>query len=185
MKKIQRLVIIFLLMFKIGAFTFGGGWSIIAQMQAEFVDRRGWMTEEQIADYMSLAKSFPGIMIINMSVFCGFAMNGVSGAVAAAFGLSAPALLAIAVVTYFYASLRDNIYVIKILNGVRSVVVPIIISACLRLKKTAIHSKVSWLLVFASFILCVMTGINKLLLVAVSLVLGMLIWKGKNDGTVS
>ena len=46
-------------MFKIGAFTFGGGWSIIAQMQAEFVDRRGWMTEEQIADYMSLAKSFP------------------------------------------------------------------------------------------------------------------------------
>lgn len=112
-------------------------------------------------------------------------MNGVSGAVAAAFGLSAPALLAIAVVTYFYASLRDNIYVIKILNGVRSVVVPIIISACLRLKKTAIHSKVSWLLVFASFILCVMTGINKLLLVAVSLILGMLIWKGKNDGTVS
>ena len=101
------------------------------------------------SDYMSLAKSFPGIMIINMSVFCGFAMNGVSGAVAAAFGLSAPALLAIAVVTYFYASLRDNIYVIKILNGVRSVVVPIIISACLRLKKTAIHSKVSWLLVFA------------------------------------
>ena len=43
-------------MFKIGSFTFGGGWSIIAQMQAEFVDRRGWMTEEQIADYMSLAK---------------------------------------------------------------------------------------------------------------------------------
>ena len=84
-----------------------------------------------------------------------------------------------------YASLRDNIYVIKILNGVRSVVVPIIISACLRLKKTAIHSKVSWLLVFASFILCVMTGINKLLLVAVSLIIGMLIWKGKNDGTVS
>lgn len=72
MKKLQRLVIIFLLMFKIGAFTFGGGWSIIAQIQAEFVDRRGWMTEDQIADYMSFAKSFPGIMIINMSVFLRF-----------------------------------------------------------------------------------------------------------------
>ena len=70
MDKLKKIGIIMITMFKIGAFTFGGGWSIIAQMQNEFVDRRGWMSEEQIVDYMSLAKSFPGIMIINMSVFC-------------------------------------------------------------------------------------------------------------------
>lgn len=92
MEKTRRLPAIFFIMMKIGLFTFGGGWSIIAQIQNEFVDKKGWMTEEQIVDYMSLAKSFPGIMIINMSVFCGYTMAGPAGAVAAAFGLSLPAL---------------------------------------------------------------------------------------------
>ncbi len=179
MEKIKRLWTIFFEMAKIGLFTFGGGWSIIAQIQAEFVDKRGWMTEEQIVDYMSLAKSFPGIMIINMSVFCGYAMEGITGAVLAAVGLSLPALIAIAIVTYFYSSLRDNTYVAKILNGVRSVVVPIIISACLKLKKTALKEKLSYVIFGISFVICVLSDINKLLLVGVALVAGILIWRGK------
>ena len=52
MDKLKKIGIIMITMFKIGAFTFGGGWSIIAQMQNEFVDRRGWMSEEQIVAYM-------------------------------------------------------------------------------------------------------------------------------------
>lgn len=53
MGKCRRLGTIFYIMAKIGLFTFGGGWSIIAQMQSEFVDKRHWMTEEQVVDYMS------------------------------------------------------------------------------------------------------------------------------------
>ena len=53
MEKTKRLPAIFFIMAKIGLFTFGGGWSIIAQIQNEFVDKKGWMTEEQIVDYMS------------------------------------------------------------------------------------------------------------------------------------
>lgn len=183
MKDLKKIGIIMATMFKIGAFTFGGGWSIIAQMQNEFVDRRGWMSEEQIVDYMSLAKSFPGIMIINMSVFCGYAMAGTLGAVMAAIALSAPALIAIAVVTYFYASLRDNYYVAKILNGVRSVVVPIIISAALRLKQTSMKGKSSIVILLVSFVVCVFTDFNKAFIVVIALALGLLIWKGeiKND----
>ena len=104
MERYKRLGIIFYIMAKIGLFTFGGGWSIIAQMQNEFVDKRRWLTEEQVVDYMSLAKSFPGVMIINMSVFCGYTMAGIPGAVLAAVGLSAPALAAIALVTYLLFS---------------------------------------------------------------------------------
>ena len=185
MKKFKKLCTIFYVMAKIGLFTFGGGWSIIAQMQNEFVDRKHWMTEEQVVDYMSLAKSFPGVMIINMSVFCGYAMAGVPGAVAAAVGLSTPALIAIAVVTYFYSSLRDNIYVERILNGVRSVVIPIIISACLKLKKTAIQGRSSYGILVLSFLVCVLTGVNKLLVVMAALVAGILIWRGEIPDDVS
>lgn len=179
MEKIRRLVTIYTTMFKIGLFTFGGGWSIIAQIQNEFVDQRGWMTEEQIVDYMSLAKSFPGIMIINMAVFCGYSMGGVAGAVTAAVGLSTPALLAISIVTYCYSALRENPYVAKILNGVRSVVIPIIISASLKLRKTAIKGQSAWWILAVSFTVCVLTNVNKALVILAALAAGLLIWRGE------
>ncbi|RKJ06285.1 chromate transporter [bacterium D16-54] len=179
MGRCRRLGTIFFIMAKIGLFTFGGGWSIIAQMQNEFVDKRHWMTEEQVVDYMSLAKSFPGVMIINMSVFCGYAMAGVSGAAAAAVGLSAPALVSIALVTYFYSSLRDNVWMEKILCGVRSVVVPIIISACLKLRKTAIQGRSAYMILAVTFVICVLSEINKLLVVGAALIAGLLIWRGE------
>lgn len=179
MDKIKRLAAIFLTMAKIGLFTFGGGWSIIVQMQNEFVDRRGWMTEEQIIDYMSLAKSFPGIMIINMSVFSGYAMDGPAGAVAAAFGLSLPAIAAISIVTFFYASLRDNVYVARILNGVRSAVIPIIVSACLKMKTTATRGRSAIVIVLISFVVCAFTNVSKILMIVIALTAGLLIWRGE------
>lgn len=178
MEKVKKLWTIFITMVKIGMFTFGGGWSIIAQIQNEFVDKRGWITEEQLVDYMSLAKSFPGIMIINMSVFCGYTMCGVVGAVTAAVGLSAPAVATIAAVTYFYSSMRENVWVAKILNGVRSVVIPIILSAAWKLKQTAMRGKSAWFILFIAFLVCVFTGVNKVLVVVTSLVAGLLIWRG-------
>lgn len=178
MGKIKKLWVIFFTMAKIGLFTFGGGWSIIAQIQNEFVDKRGWITEKQLVDYMSLAKSFPGIMIINMSVFCGYTMCGITGAVVASIGLSAPAVATIALVTFCYSALRENIWVAKILNGVRSVVIPIILSASWRLKQTAMKGVSAWVILFVSFLVCVFTGVNKALVIIVALIAGLLIWRG-------
>lgn len=178
MEKIKKLWVIFFTMAKIGLFTFGGGWSIIAQIQNEFVDKRGWITEEQLVDYMSLAKSFPGIMIINMSVFCGYTMCGIAGAVVASIGLSAPAVATIALVTFCYSALRENIWVAKILNGVRSVVIPIILSASWRLRQTAMKGASAWVILFASFFVCVFTGVNKALVIVVALIAGLVIWRG-------
>lgn len=185
MEKRKQLWTIFTVMAKIGLFTFGGGWSIIAQIQNEFVDKRNWLKEEQLVDYMSLAKSFPGIMIINMSVFCGYSMCGYSGAVVAAIGLSAPAVVTIAIVTGFYTAMRDNVYVARILGGVRSVVIPIMLSAAWKLKKTAVKGMSAVLILAVSFFLCALTGINKLLLVLVALIAGLLIWRGRIPDDIS
>lgn len=184
-ERIKKLTEIYRIMFQIGLFTFGGGWSIIAQMQDEFVEKRGWMTKEQVVDFMSIAKSFPGIMIINMSVLCGYAMGGVSGAISAAFGLSSPALLAIAAITYCYAGLRENVLVARLLNGVRSVVIPIIISACLKLWATSMKSLASWGILILSVVLCLLTDINKLLLILAALAAGLWIWRGANGDDLS
>lgn len=176
--RLKRLVTIFFTMAKIGCFTFGGGWSIIGQMQDEFVEKRGWMTEEQIVDFMSLAKSFPGIMIINMSVLSGYVMEGVAGAMAAAFGLSTPAIVAIAVVAYFYSSLKSNVYVAKILNGVRCVVIPIILNAAWKLKQKSLTSKTAYLFLAVSFVICAFTDTSKPLVIVAGALLGLIVWRG-------
>lgn len=180
----RRLMVMFWTMAKIGCFTFGGGWSIIGQIQAEFVERRGWLSQEQIIDFMSLAKSFPGIMIINMSVLCGYAMEGAAGALSAAFGLSAPAILAIGLVTYFYSSLKNNLYVEKVLNGVRCVVIPIILQAAWKLKDKSLTSSVSYVLLAAAFGVCAFTDVSKPAVMIGGAVLGLVIWrKGGRYGT--
>ena len=123
-KKENRLLTIFIVMFKMGCVTFGGGWGIIAQMQEEFVDRRGWIEEEDLIDFLSLGRSFPGIMIINTSVIFGYTVAGFWGAVLAAFGLSLPALISIAVVTYFYSAIKSNVIVARALGGWEKMVNP-------------------------------------------------------------
>lgn len=176
--RLKRLALIFFTMAKIGCFTFGGGWSIIGQMQDEFVEKRGWMTEEQIVDFMSLAKSFPGIMIINMSVLSGYVMEGVAGSIAAAFGLSTPAIVAIAIVAYFYNTLKTNVYVAKVLNGVRCVVIPIILNAAWKLKKKSLTSRAAYLFFAVSFVICAFTDISKPLVIVAGAVLGLIVWRG-------
>ena len=185
MDRWKRLWVIFIVMAKIGLFTFGGGWSIIVQIQNEFVEKRGWMTEEQIVDYMSLAKSFPGIMIINMAVFCGYTMSGIAGAFTAAIGLSLPALGAIALVAYFYNSLKTNIFVAKILNGVRSVVIPIILSAAVKLKKTALKEVPAYVIAAITFVVCALTSFNKAVIILIALMAGLLIWRGGIEDDIS
>lgn len=178
---IGKLAVMFWTMAKIGCFTFGGGWSIIVQIQHEFVDKRGWMTEEQIIDFMSVAKSFPGIMIVNMSVLCGYAMGGVAGALAAAFGLTAPAIVAIGQVTYFYSSLKSNPYVEKVLNGVRCVVIPIILQAAWKLKGKSLTSVISYVFLAVSFVVCAFTDMSKPIVIVAGAVLGLMVCRGGNE----
>lgn len=178
----HRIWTIFRLMFKIGCITFGGGWSIIGQLQEEFVDRRGWMDEEELVDYISVGRSLPGIMIINISVLSGYRMGGLAGAVAAAFGLSLPALICIALVTFFYSSLRDNAVVARALNGVRCAVIPIILGAAWRLKDKSLVSRMGCVLAAAALAVCTFTGVSLVLVVAFGAAVGLGAWFFKRGG---
>ena len=86
-----RMALLMLLYFiKIGAFTFGSGWSIIAQMEREFVDERGWMTRSDLLELIAVGKSLPGIMVANITLLFGYQMAGALGGICAAIGLCHP-----------------------------------------------------------------------------------------------
>ena len=75
-ERVARALQLFRFFVKIGFFTFGGGWSILAQMQSEFVERRQWLTQEELLDIVSVGRSLPGIMIANISAPFGYHMGG-------------------------------------------------------------------------------------------------------------
>jgi len=175
-----KLSTIFWIMFRIGCITYGGGWSIFAQLEEEFGERRKWISKDDLLDIMSLARSFPGVMVINMSVMAGYKMRGVPGAMAAAFGLSTPAFFVISVVTLCYEMLMANGLVVRAMVGVRCSIIPIMVMAAVRMKKNALSCKAAYGFAAASFLLCVFSGINKLLMVIMAGLLGLFIW-GRND----
>lgn len=174
-KPVRRSVEIFLVLFKIGFFTFGGGWSIIAQMEKEFIEKRQWTKEEDLLELISVAKSLPGIMIINLAVMFGYNMAGVIGALAAAAAIALPSVIILTLVTMFYDIIINNIYVAKAMIGVRAAVVPIIISAMIKLKKAALIDNTTYIIAIIAAIICLVSNINNLVIVVVGGLLGIII----------
>lgn len=167
---------LFVFFFKIGCFTFGGGWSILAQMEQEFVDKRKWLTKSELLDMVAVGRSVPGIMITNISMIFGYSMGGIFGGCCAVLGITAPAILILSVVTIFYSKLKDNIWCASALRGIRSAVVPIIASAAFSLGKEAFKTKISIAAGVIALLLCIFTDLGNIELVGLGVV-AVLFWQ--------
>ena len=102
----SRALELFLYFFKIGFYTFGGGWSIVAQIQQEYVQKKGWITDEDLLDITSVGRSLPGLMIGNVSYLFGYHVAGFPGALACLLGISLPSLIVLTVVTWCYTHVK-------------------------------------------------------------------------------
>lgn len=175
-EKIKMALRLYLYFFKIGWFTFGGGWSIIAQMQTDFVEKKKVMDDQELLDITSVGKSLPGIMICNSTYLFGYHQGGTLGGFLAVLGIATPPLIILSIVTFFYNTVRDNMYVSRAMAGVRAVVVSIILSAVLKLQKTqtTLSHPVFYGLCAASCILSFVLHINNILIVLAGVAIGLL-----------
>ena len=182
-KNLKKSLNLFLFFFKIGCFTFGGGWSIIAQMEEEFIKKRNLITKEELLDMTSVGKSLPGIMITNISTIFGYRMAGVMGAIAATLGLVAPSILILSFVTMIYNYIKDNTYVGYALKGIRSAVIPIIGSSVLSLWRTAVKDYFCLIFCLAAFILSAFTDIGNISIILLGLLIACIMTGGQRYGT--
>lgn len=174
---------LFLYFFKIGWFTFGGGFSIIAQMQKDFVEKRHEVSEETLLDQTSLGRSLPGLMIANVSYLFGYSLGGVAAGLGAVLGIILPPIIMLAVVTFFYTAFRDNEYVARALVGVRAAVVPIIAMAALKLRKGAFKDGVpSYVLMLGALALGLFTKISIIYIILGAAAAGIIIMEVKRRG---
>ena len=137
MKKASEILHLFLVFLKFGCFTFGGGWSIVAQMQKIYVEDKQSMTEEELLDMTSLARSLPGTMIGNVAMLFGYRSFGVIGGIVCILGMILPPMLILSVIALFYTAFRDNPWIAAAMGGIRAAVVPIILSAAVGMVKGA------------------------------------------------
>ncbi len=180
-RSVRRL---FLHFFKIGFYTFGGGWSIVAQMQREYVERRHWITEEELLDITSVGRSLPGLMIGNTSYLFGYHIAGFPGALACLAGIALPPVLILTLVTWGYSQIHNNLYVIRAMTGVRAAVVPIILTAAMGLRKGALADHLGLWLVLLGLVLSLCFNINAILIVLLGAALGYLTgtWRERRKG---
>ena len=123
----QRLRTIFASFFKIGLFTFGGGYAMLPLIEQELIAKRGWIEHKEFLDLLTLAQSVPGPIAINTSVFVGYKMRGLKGAVAALLGSVLPSFVIILAIALMFADIRHNPVVDAAFKGMRPAVVALIV----------------------------------------------------------
>lgn len=126
---------IFKTFFKIGVFTFGGGYAMIPLIGAEVIDRRGWIAEKDFLELLTLAQSAPGPIALNTAVFVGYKMHRYAGALAAVMGVVVPSFTIILIIAMFFSDIRDNQWVDAAFRGMRPAVVALIVAPVIGLAR--------------------------------------------------
>ena len=129
MSKGKTVLTLFLTFLKIGAFTFGGGYAMIALLEEEFVGRRKWLTHEEFLDIIAIGESTPGPLAINSATFIGY------GSLCSTLGVVIPSVIIITVISLFFDRFMQFRYVQYAFEGIRACVVYLIFSAGLRMFK--------------------------------------------------
>ena len=111
---------------KIGAFTFGGGYAMIPLIEAEMIQKRGWLTREEFINQLTIAQSVPGPIALNTAVFVGYKTRGVKGAFAALVGVVIPSFVIILLIALYFTDFKDNPTVAAAFKGMRPAVVALI-----------------------------------------------------------
>lgn len=130
---------LFTTFFKIGAFTFGGGWAMLSLIEKEIVDKHGWINRTEYLDLIAVAQSLPGILAVNVSVAVGDKLRGMKGAVTASLGTILPSFIIILCIAIFLTPdlIKENETLSAVFKGIRPAVVALIIAPVISSARSA------------------------------------------------
>lgn len=134
--------------FKIGGFTFGGGWAMISLVERELVDRKHWLERTEFLDLLAIAQALPGILAVNMAAIMGDRLRGTKAAVLSATATILPSFLIILLIAIFLTPdlIKNNAVISSIFMGIRPAVVALIIAPVITSAKAArIGWKTAWI----------------------------------------
>lgn len=173
--KLRELLDIYIAFVKIGAFTFGGGLAMMPMMQRELVDKRNWITEEDLIDYYAIGQSTPGIIAINVSTFVGYKRMGIIGGIIGTLGVISPSLLIIMILANLIDSVDEFPVVQRALRGVNVAVAALLTFVIYKFAKKTIKNIWHVLYMLVSFSLIYFLKVQSYWIIIGSLVIGCII----------
>ena len=147
---------LFLTFAKIGVFTFGGGYAMIALLENEFVTKRGWLEQEEFLDVAAIAESTPGPIAINSATYIGYKKAGILGSLVATLGMVLPSFCIIYAISLFFDAFLSLTAVACAFKGIQIAVIYLILSAGLRMLKKMKKTPLAWVILLATM-LCMVT----------------------------
>lgn len=146
--------------FHIGLFTIGGGYAMIPLIEEKVVEKKKWVSKDEMADLMAVAQSCPGVFAVNISIFIGHKLGGTKGAFVSALGTALPSFIIILMIALFFQRFRDYELVEKAFRGIRPAVVALIACPVFRMAKSAHLSRFTiWIPIVAAMAIWLM-GVN-------------------------
>lgn len=149
---------LFLTFTGIGLFTFGGGYAMIPLIERSCVEKKGWITHEEMADIIVIAESTPGPVAVNCATYVGLKKKGVAGAVAATLGVVLPSFLIILLISFFLDRFLEIKWVAGAFRGIKAAVGVLIVDAAVRMIRRVEKKPLPLIIIAASFI--AMTAID-------------------------
>lgn len=121
---------LFITFLKIGLFTFGGGWAMIAIIEREIVDNHKWIKKDEFLDLLAVAQAMPGILAVNIATVIGDRLRGLKGSIVAGLGTIVPSFVIILCIAIYLTpdTIKNNEIISKIFKGIRPAVVALIIA---------------------------------------------------------
>ena len=171
LKKIWRLFLSFL---KIGAFTFGGGYAMIPLIQKEIVEKKEWITDDDILEIVAIAESTPGPIAINAATFVGFRICGFWGALFATLGVVIPSFFIILGISFILKEFQNVKVVQYAFNGIRAGVLALIIKALWSMYKQCPKNAISYIIIMAAFLLTAFLNVDVLFVIIGCAIFGLI-----------
>jgi chromate transporter len=168
------LITLFLTFFKIGLFTFGGGYAMIPFIHQYAVEKYKWITDEEFLDIIAIAESTPGPIAINSATYIGHKVKGIKGSAMATLGVVLPSVIIIVLIAAFFMQYKDNVWVEYAFKGVRIGVAILVLNAAIRMYKKLDKNILSYVLILIGFSMILFELLPVILVIAIGGVIGII-----------
>lgn len=167
----KELFTLFAVFFKIGLFSFGGGYAMLTLIESEVVEKRPWLSHNELADIFAIAESTPGPIAINTATFIGTKRLGIFGGIFATLGVVVPSFAIIVALSYVIDVVKDNRWVGYLFQGIKIGVLVLISKAVITFYKDMRKNLFSFALMIASFFIVFFTNVSVIYIILSTIVL--------------
>ncbi|WFA08679.1 chromate transporter [Tissierella sp. Yu-01] len=167
---------LFLTFFKIGAFSFGGGYAMLPLIEEEIIEVHNWITHTEFIDIIAISEMTPGPIAVNSATFLGYKVAGISGSVIATLGVILPSFIVMSIIFHFVYKFKNSPYIDWIFKGIRPVVLGLIASAAVSVAKSTFIDIKSVIIAIFLFYIVTFKKFNPILAIVVAGVLGVVLY---------